>query len=534
MQPKKFNFQNSKQKYYKNIKTLLDKINYQVESQKENKKPTSEEDTGNVNDRIEKEEVLHNFSQKLNLNQATKNNLTEREEKIFCENCNKNLYKYICPKCKIKYCSVECYKSHNVECTEDFYKRNVIEEMKATKEEEKDSTKFRSKLKEMYERIDLNNDKNSQQDLNSVENVLSKEREKQLKSILKKLENGTFDFSSDLNPSDWKEFQKFMDGYLTTKKNEFLLWEPFWLSKIENEFEPSLDVYDENFKKEIDHDILRKIKDYEINEYVEFYKNKNMNEDNFESESNRDSNSDSSESELELENLLDLDTNDISNNFSDRSTSHYIEIASKNLKVKIDRNLICKSILLKFQEIPSLHNLTKLQPSDSNILTMVYILSNILFLFKLYNGEVNDNLEEIIEFLIHNCKVLYDKNKNFLHYDLNSILNEFFEIFNKSGEMKNYKSIRVMVLDDLLCVTRNRFYIFEALIRLYEMLHRYIETMNSMTINKNRKIKSVYEKLIRSKNKIIYYMSYVKCLSKEKLDEVNENLVNLRNVIRNY
>jgi len=37
-----------------------------------------------------------------------------------CHICNSNLGKYKCPKCKsIKYCSVACYKQHQLECTTD-------------------------------------------------------------------------------------------------------------------------------------------------------------------------------------------------------------------------------------------------------------------------------------------------------------------------------------------------------------------------------------------------------------------------------
>jgi hypothetical protein len=179
-------------------------------------------------------------------------------EKILCKMCNKNHFKYTCPKCKMKYCSVECYKSHNIECTEDFYKRSVIEELKATKEDQGDSKKFRTKLKEMYERLEANETK-EKSNLNNKEIFLTEERQIHVTKILEKLEDGSFDFS-EMTPSDWKEFEKFMNGYVDTHRDNFRLWKPFWLSKVENDCDPSLEVYDDNFKKEYDNGTLKKIK----------------------------------------------------------------------------------------------------------------------------------------------------------------------------------------------------------------------------------------------------------------------------------
>ena len=496
---KKFNFQSSKQKYYKNIKNLLDKINSKFDDR------NSENVQGFPEDNIEHLKIIND---KLELNAKESVNC---DKKNFCKICNKNLYKYTCPKCKIVYCSVGCYKSHNIDCTEDFYKRNVIEELKSTKEDQGDSKKFRTKLKEMYERLEANENK-EKSNLNKEENLLTEERQIHLIKILEKLEDGSFDFSSDLTPSDWKEFEKFLNGYVETYRDNLHLWKPFWLSKLENDCHPSLEVYDDNFKKEYDLETLKKIKEYEINEFLEYY---NPNDKN--SKENT-----SIEEEMELEDILDYDENDFKgddDNFYNLSenSKKFIEIkydSGKTVKTKIDRNLICHSILLKFFEIPSLRNLSTLNPSDSNIFTLVYILSNLLFLFKLYNGEMNENLDEIIEFLTRNCKVLYDINKNFNDYDLISTLNEFIS---NVSDGKNYRWIHKMVLDDLLSVFQNKFYLFEALIRMYEILHRYSRS----NTNYPQKITSIINK---SKHKIIYFLSYLKCLGREKLDEVVEKI----------
>lgn len=45
--------------------------------------------------------------------------------------CNEKPRRYICPKCNIQYCSVDCYKSPaHSDCSENFYKQCVEETLK--------------------------------------------------------------------------------------------------------------------------------------------------------------------------------------------------------------------------------------------------------------------------------------------------------------------------------------------------------------------------------------------------------------------
>jgi len=47
-----------------------------------------------------------------------------------CKFCTEIQSKYICPKCGAPYCSLACYKSSNhLECTEQFYKQCIEEEL---------------------------------------------------------------------------------------------------------------------------------------------------------------------------------------------------------------------------------------------------------------------------------------------------------------------------------------------------------------------------------------------------------------------
>ncbi|GJV44163.1 zinc finger HIT domain-containing protein 2 [Tanacetum coccineum] len=43
--------------------------------------------------------------------------------------CQKQFSQYTCPRCNTRYCSLPCYKSHSLRCTESFMRDNVMGEM---------------------------------------------------------------------------------------------------------------------------------------------------------------------------------------------------------------------------------------------------------------------------------------------------------------------------------------------------------------------------------------------------------------------
>ncbi len=56
---------------------------------------------------------------------------------IKCEFCVEAEYKYICPRCSRKYCSLECFKSViHQSCSEGFYQRQVKESLPQTSNDE--------------------------------------------------------------------------------------------------------------------------------------------------------------------------------------------------------------------------------------------------------------------------------------------------------------------------------------------------------------------------------------------------------------
>ena len=67
-----------------------------------------------------------------------------------CYRCNTQAQRYMCPKCEIPYCSLECYKSEaHAECSESFYKEWVETELRSQEED----PESRRKMMEILQRL---------------------------------------------------------------------------------------------------------------------------------------------------------------------------------------------------------------------------------------------------------------------------------------------------------------------------------------------------------------------------------------------
>lgn len=59
---------------------------------------------------------------------------------------------YSCPKCDVRYCSLDCYKSvTHLDCSETFYKENIIEELKLQEGVKDNEAKMLEILKRLHE-----------------------------------------------------------------------------------------------------------------------------------------------------------------------------------------------------------------------------------------------------------------------------------------------------------------------------------------------------------------------------------------------
>jgi hypothetical protein len=502
------NFNNSKKNYYKHINSLLEKLDRQIESKD---KDTIEE--------CEKEDFL---IEKL---QEKCNKHLDRE---MCTLCNLKEHLYVCPKCKVKYCSLDCYKKHNSTCTEEFYKGNVIEELKVMKTEKEEVKKFKGNLKRVLENEADNEDK--------YPDFISESRRKKLENLLNKIENNNLDINSDLTPDDWRELKEFIKNLMNNSgdnkllQNYILLWKPYWLS---DELTPSFDV-SEKFDI-FDEKSRENLKNCNLNEFLEFYKSDENEEENDltiddqEPEENEEIESDDEVLEEGKKNNQrkndKMDDNvelkkDINEKIFEEEAKMFIEINGEYQK--ISRDVIIKSIMLKYQILPRINSVTKIVPNKNNLYTVVYIIAGIVYIFRLYNGDISENINEIFQYFLQILYVLYDKNIVF-----NSVNEAITELFSKlSIKRKNeFEDTKKLIESDLEKINEVKFYMIESLLRLYEVLHKF----------EGMKIKKIHQRnVILSKHKLIYYLSYVKSLNNDCIQnikkEVSDYFTTLREV----
>lgn len=535
----------SKQNYYDKLKNLLERIDDKIE-----KSPTNNNEEREENHNPEsKNEIIISELEKSSCSSSNDKN----KKIIFCAICSKDEFKYICPKCKVKYCSVKCFKEHNLDCTENFYKKCVEEELKSTKIEDSEKQSFKRNIQNIFSKQAKEDEIYDQEKLKD----LSQNKINHLEEILIKLNNNTLDLDKDLSKDDWESFTKFMDGFSNenyaneiqgssdknNKINLLQIWKPFWETKLANGFEPSLIAYDNCLLFDLDEASKRKLKDFELNEFLEYQEENESNEIKFKAASAADEEKESKN--FDFAEMKDI-AEEISENVEDFNSfinpyatgeegkEEAIQMEDKiqfislnNKRIRIDRNIIYRSVILKYENVPYLNTLSKITPSDKNLLTLIDLMLNMSYLSRLYNGELSDkdNILDIIAFLTHYVKVLYDKNIAF--QNTLEVLNKF-KLYVSSYEKNNSKFIFELGIKDLLKIVKNKFFIVECLFRLYEIIHKFLKEfksdLNKFNDNKsdpnNRKYQELIKNLMLGKHKILYFLSYVKGLSSEKLEEL--------------
>lgn len=520
----KINTQNSrlnKEKYYSNLKNLLEKIDKDILN------------------KIEKGNELSNdqddFLGQSNFDQFSIRPSPQSIIKEECKICKANEFKYICPKCKIKYCSVKCYKEHSINCTEEFYKRCVEEEFQSTKIDVDAKKTFKKNLHNILNKQVKEDELYDQQKINDI----YKNKIEHLQDILDKIENNTIDFSRDLSKEDWEHFNKFINGF--SKENYFpheqnnsqvssllRVWKPFWESTLLNCFEPNLNVIDKNLFFNYDEESKNNLKHFNINEFIEYHDEKIPEDNSSQSINNEINDEKQNRNEMEanefnfseLNDLLD----DINVNANNLNSLKFIYLNKK--KVKINRDLIFKSILLKYENIPQLESLSRIPPSHANIFTLAKIIINSIYFFRLYNGELNDSsiILDIIGLIICNLQVLYEKNH--VYNSFTDIFNEF-SMFIYQNEFKHAQQILKLSINDLKTLFKNKFYIVETLLRIYEIIHRFLGDFSTDLDKFNDKVDNLdsakYKQLLKNlklaKHKILYYLSYTKSLDNNTLED---------------
>ena len=447
----KAKFLKNKQNYYRRINHLMNRINLELNIKNEKELSSNESEIGNKKIAGSK-----------------------------CTFCNINEVKYVCPKCKVPYCSMDCYKKHNKECTEEFYKNNVIEELKSMKFNEEETKQFKEKYKNYQEKLNAIDEQYEQ--IKGEDNKIKNKEYEHYEEILNKMNSDKFNAKYDFTAEDWKNFHKFVKIVQNTEI--FKIYKPYWIREPK-----SLLVFDKTHYESFSESDINNLKNIDLNSFYT-YIDGNENDNN--------------EEEKELEEDFDTDIN-------------YITL--KGEKVYIDENIINDSIIIRYENIKKL-NFEK--ANSNNVYQIIYIIILNVYIYRLFNGVVDDedNIKDVYNHIIYLCPLLFNKNIK-IPQSVEEALNTFIERLKKLENNKDNldKIVKIIINDVKDLLKGNKFFIFESLLRLYDIIHKYSMKVDIENIDKN--------KCTATKYKLIYFMSYLKYQIKENsIDNIIESFLN--------
>ncbi|KAF3434212.1 hypothetical protein FNV43_RR25315 [Rhamnella rubrinervis] len=133
--------------------------------------------------------------------------------RIICQVCQKQFSQYTCPRCNSRYCSLHCYKSHSLRCTESFMRENVVEELQQLQPNDETKQKMLDILRRFHSEEEAD-------DMNEEDSTLSEE------IIQKAFSGGQINFD-DLSVEERKRFQRAVASGELSKMIE--PWDPWWL-----------------------------------------------------------------------------------------------------------------------------------------------------------------------------------------------------------------------------------------------------------------------------------------------------------------
>ncbi|PWA78031.1 HIT-type Zinc finger family protein [Artemisia annua] len=136
--------------------------------------------------------------------------------RMVCRVCQKQFSQYTCPRCNTRYCSLPCYKSHSLRCTESFMRDNVMGEMQQMEPGDETKQKMLDILKHFHSEEEADSMDN---DDGLVDSALSKE-------TIQKIMSGVQISFDDLSTEEKKHFQRAVASGELSKLIE--PWEPWW------------------------------------------------------------------------------------------------------------------------------------------------------------------------------------------------------------------------------------------------------------------------------------------------------------------
>ena len=188
----------------------------------------------------------------------------------------------------------------------------------------------------------------------------------------------------------------------------------------------------------------------------------------------------------------------------------------------IDENVINDSLIYRYQQISKL-NFNK--ASDKNIYQIIYTSLCIIYIYRLFNGIVDDsdNIKDVYNHIIFLCPILYDKTSP-IPANVQNIFDFFCDKLKElEKDQQNFENIKILALKDIINLLKGKkFFIYESLIRLYDIMYKYSIRMDIENIDKNKTTSSKY--------KLIYFMSYLKYQVKENnLDDIMTSFIEILN-----
>ncbi|KAI3892616.1 hypothetical protein MKX03_027947 [Papaver bracteatum] len=141
--------------------------------------------------------------------------------KIVCRICQKQFSQYTCPRCNLRYCCLQCYKGHNLRCTESFMRENVMAELHQTQPDDNSKQKMLDILKRFHSEEEPIEDMDHSDNDDNDDHTLSEE-------IMQKILSGNQVSLDDLSPEEAQQFQRAVASGELSKLIK--PWDPWWFN----------------------------------------------------------------------------------------------------------------------------------------------------------------------------------------------------------------------------------------------------------------------------------------------------------------
>ena len=385
-----------------------------------------------------------------------------------CKMCNRSA-KYRCPKCTIFYCSLDCYRIHSeAKCSEEFYEHQVNTNLKGKFAPKEDRKKMKNIINQ------YRNFEDCEETAHLIENQEFIVNPKRAEKLLEKLEQGDLKID-DQDPIEQQKFLKFIED-ANNQDKIVKEWLPWWQNTIGVR------------------DLSGNVINIESNETSDNEQKK----DKAESKNDQQGEGDDWENLEEEADFNEMEKGTI------KRREEVLEKITKfipNLEALIPRSRTASPLII--------HNI-------------ISICFGVSYLLRVYNGELLENHEEVSQKLVKLCPPLLNDFRRYLNTTKEAIILGQEQLKMEEGIFKNPETgLKSVLLNykDLSEIFSYKFYIAEILLEIYECVGKYD---NSLTLSPNtQKLK---KDLSVIKNKVIYYVSYLKRFDDKEFKQVKNEI----------